>query len=69
MHFGRGKVVVRGNYCRSKSQRTGTDHHHEVPYQVNRDALTNRIGELVNEKIIEGYLMSITNQIIKKVQG
>jgi len=22
----------------------------EVPYQVNRDALTNRIGELVNEK-------------------
>jgi len=25
-----------------------------VPYQVNRDALTNRIGELVNEKIIEG---------------
>ena len=26
----------------------------EVPYQVNRDALTNRIGELVNEKVIEG---------------
>ena len=26
----------------------------EVPYQVNRDSLTNRIGELVNEKIIEG---------------
>ena len=23
----------------------------EVPYQVNRDALTNRIGELVNNKI------------------
>jgi DNA gyrase subunit A len=26
----------------------------EVPYQVSRDALTNRIGELVNEKIIDG---------------
>jgi DNA gyrase subunit A len=25
-----------------------------VPYQVNRDSLTNRIGELVNEKVIEG---------------
>ncbi len=26
----------------------------QVPYQVNRDELTNRIGELVNEKVIEG---------------
>jgi DNA gyrase subunit A len=26
----------------------------ETPYQVSRDALTERIGELVNEKIIEG---------------
>ena len=26
----------------------------EVPYQVNRDALTSRIGQLVNDKIIEG---------------
>jgi DNA gyrase subunit A len=26
----------------------------EVPYQVNRDALCDRIGQLVNEKIIEG---------------
>jgi DNA gyrase subunit A len=26
----------------------------EVPYQVNRDSLTNRIGELVNEKVLEG---------------
>jgi DNA gyrase subunit A len=26
----------------------------EVPYQVNRDSLCDRIGQLVNEKAIEG---------------
>ena len=26
----------------------------EVPYQVNRDALCDRVGQLVNEKIVEG---------------
>lgn len=55
MHFGRGRVVVRGNItvetkAGGKEQLIIT----EVPYQVNRDALTNRIGELVNEKVIEG---------------
>ena len=55
MHFGRGRVVVRGKVTvetkpGGKEQLIIT----EVPYQVNRDALTNRIGELVNEKVIEG---------------
>ena len=55
MHFGRGKVVVRGRLtvetkASGREQIIITD----VPYQVNRDALTNRIGELVNEKVIEG---------------
>ena len=55
MHFGRGRVVVRGKItvetkAGGREQLIIT----EVPYQVNRDALTNRIGELVNEKIIEG---------------
>ncbi|MBK5271248.1 MAG: DNA topoisomerase 4 subunit A, partial [Bacteroidia bacterium] len=55
MHFGRGKVVVRGKLTieikpSGREQIIIT----EVPYQVNRDALTNRIGELVNEKTIEG---------------
>ena len=55
MHFGRGRVVVRGKLtvetkANGKEQIIIT----EVPYQVNRDALTNRIGELVNEKVIEG---------------
>src|SRR5690349_2585600 len=55
MHFGRGRVVLRGRLHvdakpNGKEQIIIT----EVPYQVNRDALTNRIGELVNEKVIEG---------------
>ena len=55
MHFGRGRVVVRGKLtvetkANSREQIIIT----EVPYQVNRDALTNRIGELVNEKVIDG---------------
>ncbi len=55
MHFGRGRVVVRGKV--SVEMRPGGREQiviHEVPYQVNRDALTNRIGELVNEKLIDG---------------
>ncbi len=55
MHFGRGKVVVRGRLT-VESKASGREQIiiTEVPYQVNRDALTNRIGELVNEKLIEG---------------
>lgn len=55
MHFGRGKVVVRGKLT-VETKPSGREQIiiTEVPYQVNRDALTNRIGELVNEKMIEG---------------
>ncbi len=55
MHFGRGRVVVRGK-LQVDTKASGREQViiTEVPYQVNRDALTNRIGELVNEKIIEG---------------
>jgi DNA gyrase subunit A len=55
MHFGRGRVVVRGKLTvETKSSGREQIIITEVPYQVNRDALTNRIGELVNEKILEG---------------
>ena len=49
MHFGRGKVVVRGKLT-VEAKASGREQIiiSEVPYQVNRDALTNRIGELVN---------------------
>ena len=52
---GRGRVVLRGRTtvetdARGKDKIIIT----EVPYQVNRDALTAKIGELVSEKVIEG---------------
>jgi len=55
MHFGRGRVVLRGRlHVDAKPSGREQIIITEVPYQVNRDALTNRIGELVNEKVIEG---------------
>lgn len=54
-HFGRGRVVVRGR-INIETKASGREQIiiTEVPYQVSRDALTNRIGELVNEKVIDG---------------
>ncbi|HEX2846754.1 MAG TPA: DNA gyrase subunit A [Chitinophagaceae bacterium] len=55
MHFGRGRVVLRGRlHIDAKPSGREQIIITEVPYQVNRDTLTNRIGELVNEKLIEG---------------
>ncbi|OSZ79731.1 DNA gyrase subunit A [Chitinophagaceae bacterium IBVUCB2] len=55
MHYGRGRVVVRGKLT-VETKASGRDQIiiTEVPYQVNRDTLVNRIGELVNEKVIDG---------------
>src|SRR5690606_36178083 len=55
MHTGRGRVVLRGKLS-VEAKPSGREQIiiSEVPYQVNRDTLTNRIGELVNEKVIEG---------------
>lgn len=55
MHTGRGRVVLRGKTtiesdARGKEKIIIT----EIPYQVNRDTLTQKIGELINEKVIEG---------------
>ncbi len=54
---GRGRVVLRGKTtvesdARGREKIVIT----EVPYQVNRDALTQRIGELINEKILDGAI-------------
>jgi len=55
MHLGRGRVVLRGKlHVDTKPSGREQIIITEVPYMVNRDAMTNRIGELVNEKIIEG---------------
>lgn len=55
MHFGRGRVVVRGKlHVDTKASGREQIIITEVPYQVNGDALCDRIGQLVNEKAIEG---------------
>ena len=57
MLTGRGRVVLRGK-CHIDTKPSGREQIviTEVPYQVSRDALTDRIGQLVNEKTIEGIV-------------
>ena len=54
-HTGRGRVVLRGK-VNVETQKNGREKViiYETPYQVNRDTLTARIGELINDKQIEG---------------
>lgn len=66
MHFGRGRVVLRGKlHVDTKASGREQIIITEVPYQVNRDALCDRIGQLVNEKIIEG-IAHINNESNKR---
>lgn len=55
MATGRGRVVLRGRVTLD-AKPSGREQIiiTEVPYQVNRDSLCDRIGQLVNEKTIEG---------------
>jgi DNA gyrase subunit A len=52
---GRGRVVLRGKVV-IEMAKNGRDKIviTEVPYQVNRDTLTEKIGHLINDKVIEG---------------
>jgi DNA gyrase subunit A len=52
---GRGRVVLRGK-CHVDTKASGREQIviTQVPYLVNRDKLTDRIGQLVNDKTIEG---------------
>ncbi len=54
-HAGRGRVVLRGK-VNIETTKNGREKIiiYETPYQVNRDTLTARIGELINDKQIEG---------------
>lgn len=63
---GRGRVVVRGKY-NIETKASGREQIIiiETPYQVNRDTLTDRIGQLVNEKIIEG-IAHVNNESNKR---
>lgn len=55
MFTGRGRVRLRGK-VNVETTASGKDKIiiTEVPYQVNRDALTEKVGHLVNDKVIEG---------------
>lgn len=65
-HFGRGRVVVRGKlHVDTKPSGRESIIITEVPYQVNRDALCDKIGHLVTDKVIEG-IAHINNESNKK---
>jgi DNA gyrase subunit A len=63
---GRGRVVLRGK-VRVDVKPSGREQIviTEVPYQVNRDSLTDRIGQLVNDKTIEG-IAHVNNESNKR---
>ncbi|HVM88101.1 MAG TPA: DNA gyrase subunit A [Puia sp.] len=66
MHFGRGRVVLRGKlHVDTKSSGREQIIITEVPYQVSRDMLAEKIGQLVNEKIIEG-IAHVNNESTEK---
>ncbi|MEO8112350.1 MAG: DNA gyrase subunit A [Ginsengibacter sp.] len=54
-HTGRGRVVLRGKVT-VETSKNGKEKIviTEVPYQVNRDNLTEKIGHLINDKVIDG---------------
>jgi DNA gyrase subunit A len=62
MHTGRGRVVLRG-HTTIETTKNGKEIIviHSVPYQVSRDALTEKIGALVNNKVIEG-ITNVANE-------
>lgn len=61
-HTGRGRVVLRG-HTNIESTKNGREQIiiTSVPYQVSRDALTEKIGALVNNKVIEG-ITNVANE-------
>src|SRR3954452_23251838 len=66
MLTGRGRVVLRGK-CNVVTKPSGREQIviTDVPYQVNRDTLTDRIGQLVNDKTIEG-IAHVNNESNKR---
>lgn len=66
LHTGRGRVVLRGK-VNVETTKTGREKIiiYETPYQVNRDQLTAKIGELISEKLIEG-ISDVNNESNKE---
>jgi len=66
MLTGRGRVVLRGK-CHVETKASGRETIiiTEVPYQVNRDVLTDKIGQIVNDKTVEG-IAHVNNESNKR---
>jgi len=66
MLTGRGRVVVRGK-CQIDTKPSGREQIviTEVPYQVSLDGLTDKIGQLVNDKTIDG-IAHVNNESNKR---
>lgn len=66
MMTGRGRVVVRGKlHVETKSSGREQIIITQVPYQVSRDVLTSRIGQLIIDKIIDG-IVHVNNESNKE---
>lgn len=66
MRTGRGRVVLRGK-CHVETKESGREKIiiTEVPYQVSLDALTDKIGQLATNKVIEG-IAYVNNETSKR---
>jgi DNA gyrase subunit A len=66
LHTGRGRIVLRGR-VNVETGKNGREKIviYETPYQVNRDQLTSKIGELINDKLIEG-ISDVNNESNKE---
>ena len=55
LETGRGRIVMRANH-RFETSRTGREQivFYDIPYQVNKAAMIERIGDMINDKILEG---------------
>jgi len=66
MHLGRGRLVLRGKvHVDTKPSGREQIIITAVPYQVSRDAMTDRIGQLVVEKVIDG-IVHVNNESTEK---
>jgi DNA gyrase subunit A len=55
LETGRGRIVIRSNY-KMETSKTGKEQivFYDIPYQVNKAAMIERIGEMINDKVLEG---------------
>jgi DNA gyrase subunit A len=55
LETGKGRIVIRANH-RFETSKSGREQivFYDIPYQVNKASMIERIGDMINEKILEG---------------